>query len=145
VKLLLDTNVVIAALNGAPNVASRLNSLDASDDVLLSAIVLAELRFGALCSARRAENLSRVDALAALFGFVGVNRAVAERFAEIKAELRSRGISKSDADLLIAATALVEGAVLVTGDRALLDGEIGDLPVECWLDSGRPEPSPSKP
>ena len=50
-----------------------------------------------------------------------------------RAALRARGISKSDFDLLIASTALEQNAVLVTDDRALLDGTIAGLKVENWL------------
>ncbi|MCP3958895.1 MAG: type II toxin-antitoxin system VapC family toxin [bacterium] len=55
-----------------------------------------------------------------------------DRFGDVKAALRRRGINKSDADLLIAATALETDSVLVTDDRALHDGAIEDLEVENW-------------
>ncbi|MDD5308000.1 MAG: PIN domain-containing protein [Deltaproteobacteria bacterium] len=144
-KYVLDTNAFIAALNGVPEVTTALNALDPSDEILLSAVVFAELRYGALCSMRREENLARIEALNALFGFADVTRTVAMRFADVKAELRIRGIAKSDADLLIAATALAEGAILVTGDKALLDGEIRDLRVENWTSPGRPAALPTEP
>ncbi|MFH0903120.1 MAG: PIN domain-containing protein, partial [Pseudomonadota bacterium] len=60
-------------------------------------------------------------------------RGIAERFADIKAALRRRGISKSDVDLLIAATALELDATLATNDQALHDGTITGLRVEDWL------------
>jgi tRNA(fMet)-specific endonuclease VapC len=53
-------------------------------------------------------------------------------FGRLKAELRTRGIAKSDLDLLIAASALDLGATLVTHDQALLDGAIQGLAVEDW-------------
>ena len=135
-KFVLDTNVVIGALNGVPAIRAALNSLDPADDVLMSAIVLAELRYGALCSAKREENLGRVEGISALFEFAGITRDVAFRFAEIKAGLRARGIVKSDADLLIAATALSNGAILVTADKALLGGDIPQLRAVDWSQAG---------
>jgi tRNA(fMet)-specific endonuclease VapC len=136
VKLVLDTNVVIGALNGVAAIRTALNSLDPADEVLLSAIVLAELRYGALCSAKREENLARVEEISSLFGFAGITRDVAIRFAEIKAGFRTRGIVKSDADLLIAATALSNDAVLVTADKALLGGDIPRLTAIDWSNAG---------
>lgn len=135
-RVVLDTNVVIGALNGVPAIRAALNSLDPADEVLLSAIVLAELRYGALCSAKRQENLTRVDEISALFEFAGITREVAIRFAEIKSELRARGIIKSDADLLIAATALANDAVLATADKALLGGDIPRLRTVDWSRAG---------
>jgi tRNA(fMet)-specific endonuclease VapC len=135
VKFLPDTNIFIAALNGNPAVQLRLNQLSANDSLLLSASVLAELRFGALGSARVEANLAKVERLSELCVFVAVGRGAAERFAHIKSWLSSRGLTKSDADLLIAATALEEDAALVSNDRALRDGSIPDLATEDWLSS----------
>ena len=73
-----------------------------------SAVVVAELSFGASASAHK--------------------------FGALKASLRKRGLAKGDADLQIAATAIVEDAVLVTDDRALLDGMIPDLKADNWIE-----------
>lgn len=132
-KFLFDTNILIAAMNGTSGIVSRLDALTPDDEALLPAVVLAELRYGALSSARVAENLARIEKLAARLAFSPVDRGVAERFADVKADLRRRGLVKADADLLIAATALHSGAVLVTHDAALLDGAIAQLAVEDWL------------
>jgi predicted nucleic acid-binding protein len=51
----------------------------------------------------------------------------------MRADLASRGIAKSDFDLLIASTAIEAGATLVTHDRALHDGSIAELRVEDSL------------
>ncbi len=130
----LDTNIVIAALNGNPRVVERLNSV-AAGQALLPAMALAELRYGALSSARVMENLARIDRILELLIFVPVDRNVVERFGVIKSDLRRLGISKSDADLLIASTAAELNAILVTDDRALHDGSIDDLRVENWIPS----------
>lgn len=131
----LDTNVVVYALNGHPAVTRRLNSILSRDRAILPAVALAELRYGALSSQRVAENLARIDRLLDVVVFAPVDQAVAERFATIKSGLRQRGLSKSDADLLIAATALELDATLVTSDRALQDGAIQDLRIEDWATS----------
>ena len=53
---LLDTNIVIHALNGVPTVRDRLNAAADSDRTVTSTIVVAELVYGAECSTRREEN-----------------------------------------------------------------------------------------
>lgn len=129
----LDTNILVAALNGDANVVRRLNEVPTKDEAILAAMVLGELRYGALSSSRVEANLARIDQLIQAMTFAVVDRAVVERFASVKVALRQRGIAKSDADLLIAATALERAATLVTNDHALLDGSIPDLRAENWI------------
>ena len=132
-KYVLDTNILVAILNGQEKAVENLDSLAIEHEAVLSVIVFGELCYGALSSARAAENLAKIDGLAAVLGLAPVDRAVAKRFAEIKALLRRTGIARSDADLFIAATALELDAVLVTNDRALHDGSIPGLKLENWL------------
>lgn len=133
-KYVLDTNVVIGALNGRESVTRRLDGLSAGrDEVVMSVVTVGELRYGALTSRRVAQNLARIDQMIALVGVTPVDRSVAERFAALKAHLRPRGLVKSDVDLLIAATAIELGATLVTHDRALHDGALPELQVEDWI------------
>ncbi len=131
-KYALDTNAVVAALNGLPPVPATLATLQAVDIVLPSPVI-AELYFGARASNRVRENVARVDRLFALFGVQPFDEAAARRFAEVKAELRKAGRAKSDFDLAIASIALVHDATLITHDAALLDGSIIGLLVEDWL------------
>lgn len=133
-SFVLDTNIVVAALNGHPPVVERLNSVP-TGQALLPAMALAELRYGAKSSHRVEENLARIDQILDVLVFVPADREIAERFGDIKADLRGRGVTKSDADLLIAATAIELESVLVSDDRALHDGSIDGLSVENWLSS----------
>jgi len=132
VRYALDTNAVVAALNGVPPVPAKLAALQAMD-IVLPAPVIAELYFGARASNRMRENVARIDRLLALFGLQSFDEAAARKFAEIKADLRRVGRAKSDFDLAIASIALVHDATLVTHDAALLDGSIAGLTVEDWL------------
>jgi predicted nucleic acid-binding protein len=92
-----------------------------------------KLLFGALRSRRREANLARIRDLQARVRTVPLTQATIERYADVRAALTSSGIAKSDFDLLIACTALEHGAVLITADRALLDGRISGLQAENWL------------
>lgn len=113
---LLDTNIIIHALNGVPAVRDRLNEATGSDRSVTSTIVVAELAYGAECSTRREENRRSIQQKLSQIEIVPVTPAIANRFGVVKAELRSRGRLKADFDLMIAATALELGATLVTDD-----------------------------
>jgi tRNA(fMet)-specific endonuclease VapC len=129
----LDTNIVIAALNGVEEIAARLQTVPLSD-VGIPLVVVAELLYGAHRSRRASENLARVKRLRTTFPIVPVTEAIIDRYAVIRAGLESRGVVKTDFDLIIACSALEAGAALVTHDAALKDGSIERLTVEDWLD-----------
>ena len=130
--IVLDTNMLVAALNRVEPVIKRLTSVDPSD-VLLPDLVIAELLFGARTSTRVAENLAKVERLVLLFRTVPFDLQAARRFGEIKSDLRRQGRVKQDFDLAIASVALVSNATLITHDGGLLDGAISNLQVEDWL------------
>lgn len=131
-RYVLDTNTVIAALNGVPSVLSRLTAVPAGD-VALPVVVLGELLYGAYRSRRKDANLAKLAELRKGIGVLPVTERIAERYAEVRADLQSRGIAKSDFDLLIACTGLDTQTVVVTDDHALLDGSIAGLTAENWL------------
>ena len=133
---LLDTNILIPALNGRPAVRARLNEAAAGGEVVTSVLVLGELLHGAQCSKRSAENVRAVEKELSRIRILAVSEAISRRFAELKTALRSKGIAKSDVDLLIATTAVESSAILVTNDSALLAGDSPGLTVENWLGLG---------
>ena len=63
-----------------------------------------------------------------------IDLAVLDKAAELYADLRRVGRLIEDADLLIAAIALVHELTLVTNNTAHFS-RIADLPVEDWLTS----------
>lgn len=131
-KYVLDTNIAAAMLNRHEGVLARLASLPA-DEIGLSLVTVGELLFGARRSQRVEENLAKVEQLRQRFPILDVDSHVIERYATVRANLASRGRPKTDFDLLIACTALVHTAVLVTHDAGLQDGSIEGLVVEDWL------------
>lgn len=76
-------------------------------------------------------------ALRRAFATIPLSDAVVERYGAVRADLQTRGVTKSDFDLLIACSALEADAVLVSADRALLDGTIPGLRSENWLENRR--------
>jgi tRNA(fMet)-specific endonuclease VapC len=59
-KWLLDTNIIIHALNGVPAVRRRLNEAEDRGEILTSAVVVGELIYGAECSAQCEENRENI-------------------------------------------------------------------------------------
>lgn len=128
----LDANIAIAALNGVESVRRRLETIPVSE-VGIPMVAVAELLFDAHKSKRRDENLQRVAALRRSVAALPLTDAVIDRYGETRASLESRGLVKSDFDLIIACTAVDLDAVLITSDEALLDGSIKGLRAENWL------------
>jgi tRNA(fMet)-specific endonuclease VapC len=132
-RWLLDTNTIIHALNGVLSVRRRLNEVEERGEILTSAVVVGELIYGAECSARREENRENIRRKLERIRIVPLDARIADGWGTLKAQLRARGRLKADIDLLIAATAIAEEAVLVTDDAALLAGDIPDLSAENWV------------
>jgi tRNA(fMet)-specific endonuclease VapC len=129
---LLDTNTLAYILNGEVGVQSRANEAGRIGQVVTSIVVVAELLYGVERSTRRETNLHHLEKALEQMEIVPLSLGAAAHFGRLKAELRAKGIAKTDLDLLIAATALDLGATLVTNDRALIDGSISGLAVENW-------------
>ena len=87
-KFLLDTNAVIALLEGNQMFANRLRAYQPSDFGMPS-IVHHELCLGAYKSKRVAANLQNVHSLQ--FEVLPISKADAERAAEIRASLQAKG------------------------------------------------------
>lgn len=92
---------------------------DYGDGVIaLPAIVLAELRVGALLAGRgRRQKHAKIEALIGRVVLVDFGREIAERWAELFAALRRRGELIPANDIAVAATALHLGFDLVVGDE----------------------------
>jgi tRNA(fMet)-specific endonuclease VapC len=130
----LDTNAVIAAINRrVPSIRPRLEAaIVAGEPVGISAIVLFELRYGIIKSARPQENRAILAAFLALdvtpWPFEPED---AEEAGEIRAELERRGTPIGPYDVLIAAQARRRGAVLITANT-LEFARVPGLNIENW-------------
>jgi len=127
----LDTNTCIYALKQShPRLAERLLAAPPSD-MCISAMVKAELYYGAHRSERREKVLASLVPFLAPLRVVPFGDAEALALAEIRAALESRGQPIGCADMVIAATALAHGAVLVTANTREFHRVTG-LRVEDW-------------
>jgi tRNA(fMet)-specific endonuclease VapC len=117
---LLDTNIVIPVLNERdPAAARRLDEeLALATPIVLSTIVLFELRYGVARSALRERN----EAVLGHFMTLPLTIATfedddARHAGDIRAHLERDGVPIGPYDVLIAAQARRRGAVLVTRNR----------------------------
>jgi predicted nucleic acid-binding protein len=108
-KVVLDTDVLIDVLRG--RASARAFLLRATDHAIpcCSVISVAEIHAG-----MRSEERDQTSALLDSLVLVDVTRAIAELAGRFKQRERSRRLEL--ADCLIAATAVVETAVLATGN-----------------------------
>ena len=126
----LDTNIVIAYLNGNQDVANQLKAR--VPEVAISSIVLAELLYGARLSARSERNLTKLEETAQLIGVAPFDRASADAYARLRIVLRAKGRPTGELDALIAAVALAHRAVFVTHNPRHFE-HIEGLQIEDWL------------
>lgn len=113
---LLDTNVISELARKTPN-SSVLEFFETIDEIAMSVITLEEIEFGIerLPTSQRKTLLKWWSNLLSLPPIVF---PIDERIAKLAGQLRARqevkGRSKSQADMLIAATAISNGLILVT-------------------------------
>jgi len=127
--ILLDTNVIIAFFNGNKAVLERIQA--EIDRITLSALVIAELDYGAKASQRGKENLEKLDRFIDIVRVVPFDLECAKAFGSIKSKLRMLGKPTGEMDALIAATAMAHKAVLITGNRKHFEN-IEGLKLEVW-------------
>jgi len=131
-SFLLDTDICSAILRGHPKAFAR--SIQHSGRLYLSTITQGEL----LGWVRRKNSPMRRQEAAIEFirntRLLDVDRLVAEKFGDIRADLLDRGRPKAKADLFIAATALVHDLTLVTHN--ISDFEyVPTLKLVDWIDN----------
>ena len=113
---LVDTDWIIDALAPMPSALDALDKL-ASDGMAVSIITLGELYEGAVRSPDPEAGFRAIRGFLVGFSVLNLSEAIVEVFAQVRADLRQRGLLIADLDLLIAATALSHELVLVTRNR----------------------------
>ena len=130
-KYLLDTNVWIDYLTGRhPTVVTRIQESQ-PDDLCLSAVVVAELRYGAEKSRRKRFNHRLLDTLAQEVRCVDFDVDAATTYGEVRTALEKRGKPLGAYDMLIAAHALSLGLILITDNEREFK-QVRSLTVENW-------------
>ena len=128
---ILDTNICVRFLRGDESVVRRLLDADENDDLRIPAMVEGELFYGVEKSEQRDENREKVKALLAFLPVCHADDETMEKFGELKAKAEAAGRRVDDADVIIAATAMRHGALLVTGNTRHFSRFDG-LEIEDW-------------
>jgi tRNA(fMet)-specific endonuclease VapC len=131
VKILVDTDVSIAILNRDERVRASLLRHRPSK-LRMSAITLAELRFGVAKSANARRSAANLRTLLAKIAVVPFDDAATQRYGELRALLESRRSTIGPLDTLIAAHALSLGWPLATHNVREFR-RVPGLRVEDWL------------
>jgi tRNA(fMet)-specific endonuclease VapC len=131
---MLDTDILAYSANRRPGferVARRMSGRSPGE-VRISAITLAELKFGIEKGELRMENRAALDGILEFIQVDDFPAGAADDFAEIKIALLADGRPIGPYDLLIAAHARHIGAVLVTNNEREFR-RVPRLAVQNWL------------
>ncbi len=128
---LLDTNACSDYFTARyPKVVARIQECS-PDDLHLSVVVVAELRYGADHGARRRANHARIDALIEEVETLDFDLRAAAMYGRVRARLEAAGTPIGPNDMLIAAHALSLGLTVVTDNTAEFK-RVKGLKVENW-------------
>ena len=112
-RYLLDTDTVVDLLRGRADVGARLRAIS-SDQVRISAITVAELAYGARRSRDPVARHAEIERFCSVVRVVTFGTRAALAHARLRESLRSTPIGP--ADLMIGATAMAQGATVVTSN-----------------------------
>lgn len=111
-RYLLDSNIVVAFLNGDRNVKELVGK---ADEIYLPAIVLGELYYGAFNSSKKQGNLEKIDGFKAEVYLLDCDEYTAKIYGEVKKGLKDKGTPIPENDIWISAVAIQYGFTLQQG------------------------------
>ena len=130
-KYVLDTNVCIRLLKGtSPQMKQRI-AVVREEDVCVPAIVRYELYYGAYKSDRKEQTLNALNDFFSQYETASFDDSCARLCGEIRANLEKQGLPIGPYDLLIAATAIRHGLILVTHNTNEFS-RVKQLVIEDW-------------
>jgi tRNA(fMet)-specific endonuclease VapC len=130
IRYLLDTNAFSCAVRESSVRFSRRLELSPLDEIGISTITEAELLFGLVRRPEAVRLAASVHAMLRNITILAWGSPAAKHYATLRAELERRGLRMDDLDMMIAAHALAEDAMLVTNDAAF--ARIDGLRTEDW-------------
>ncbi|MBW1799128.1 MAG: type II toxin-antitoxin system VapC family toxin [Deltaproteobacteria bacterium] len=128
---ILDTDTCIYWLKGREEIRDKAEKIGA-DNLRITIITLAELKYGAYNSQKVSENLESIGKFLRKVRVLSFDHDAAERFGKIKADLRKSGQIIQDFDILIASIVMSHKGVLVTNNIEHFS-RISELNYENWL------------
>ncbi len=129
---LLDTDILSAVMRGNPSATVQARSyLEVHRQFTFSVITRYEVLRGLLAKDAKRQ-LTAFDQLCASSRVLPITDEIVVQAAALYADLCRRGELINDADILIAATALAHGLVMVTNNESHFR-RIRNLQIENWL------------
>jgi len=111
----LDTDTCIYWLNGEGKIRTKVEQVG-PDNLRMTIITLAELRYVAYNSQNVRENLKNINNFLRKVRVLPLDQDGSDRFGKIKVDLRKKGQMIEDFDILIASITLSHSGVLVTNN-----------------------------
>ena len=128
-RYMLDTDIASYLIRGDhPNVTEKFTEL--YESCVMSSITAAELQYGAKKRNNRMLT-QKVQALCNLMPIIPWNEDAASAYAKLRVELETAGTTIGNMDMLIAASAVAEGATLVTNNVEHFS-KVASLKIENW-------------
>ena len=133
-RYMLDTNMLVYVLNARPRHEAVLARFDSEnpEELVVSSITLAELRYGVEKSQRRQRNRQALDRVLSALNVAAFDARAAEAYGSVRATLEAMGKPVGPLDTLIAAHALALNLTLVTSNLREFS-RIRGLRVESWI------------
>jgi len=133
VSYLLDTNIVTGIIKKNPKINSKLEQVGFKEtDLFISCITYYEIKRGLLYVNATKQLLYFNEMCSSKIKVAFLDDIqIIEKASEIHADLKRRGRPIQDADILIAATAIIRGLTLVSNDSDML--RVSGLALENWL------------
>ena len=128
--ILLDTDICIELLRGNFNVIERRQGYD--EKVAISFMTVAELFYGAEKSNNKSKNTNLIAEFLLTVEIIHSDLEILIKFGNLKALLGRTGNILSDADIFIAATAIIKCNLLITGNVNHFK-RIEELRIENWI------------
>lgn len=128
-RYLLDTNICIALLKNKNGVREKIKTVGLSN-CFISEITVAELFYGASKSQQKEQQIEDVYFILDKFKVIPIFNSL-ETYGDIKSHLELSGLRKDDFDLLIGATAIHNGYIMVTGNVKHFECMPG-ITIENW-------------
>jgi len=126
-KYLLDTNIIIAWLQGETAIA---NKIEKAEEVHIPVIVVGELYYGATFSTHVQKNIKEIKKVTSNYNVLLIDEETAINYGNIKTELRKIGKPIPENDIWIAAIARQYELIVVTRDNHFK--KINSISLQNW-------------
>ncbi|HET7361738.1 MAG TPA: type II toxin-antitoxin system VapC family toxin [Salinimicrobium sp.] len=130
-KYLLDTNICVYFLNGRFNLEEKFDHIGI-ENCFVSEITIAELKYGIARSSKKEKNRKIVNTFQKKFNIIPIFPAL-DIYAKEKARLKTKGKTVDDFDILIGATAIYNGLIMVTKNKRHFD-RLKGITIEDWTE-----------